>query len=109
MWGPKAKEDANEIPFSVFVSVRQQGTNSVFRYELTTGNPADLSPALAGDKDADDYYPGLFAYFDPDDDGTRAIAIDEARGNIYVANKDAGVVIFDTDGYKKVSPGCLAH
>lgn len=104
----KAWKNTQYASFSLFFSscflCIYQGTNSVFRYELTTGNPADIAPALADDKNADDYYPGLFAYFDPNDDGTRAIAIDEARGNIYVANKNEGVVIFDKDGYQKVSP-----
>ena len=87
-----------------YLYVSSQGSDTITRYYLTTGAPADISPALIasgkvspGDKDI----PGLFAVFDPKSDGVRGIVFEEKRRLLFVANKDEGVVVFDEDGYRK--------
>ena len=79
--------------------ISNQGTNAVLRFELTTGEPADVAPALISrDGRQHGHYPGLFAQFDPRSDGVRAIAVDHRRHLVYVADKDEGVAVFDEDG-----------
>lgn len=83
-----------------YLYVTNQGTNTVLRFQLTTGEPAEIAPAVFAENggDPEDYYPGLFHMFDPRSDGVRGIAID-ARGQVYVADKDEGVLILNKDGY----------
>jgi DNA-binding beta-propeller fold protein YncE len=84
-----------------YLYVTNQGTNAVLRFELTTGEAADIAPAVFAEDggDPEDYYPGLFHQFDPRDDGVRGIAIDVGRGHVYVADKEQGVLVLDGDGY----------
>jgi DNA-binding beta-propeller fold protein YncE len=84
-----------------YLYLTNQGTNTVLRFQLTTGEPADIAPAVFAEDggDPEDYYPGLFHQFDPRSDGVRGIAIDAGRGFVYVADKDEGVLVLNGDGY----------
>lgn len=86
-----------------YLYITNQGTNSVLRFQLTTGEPAPVAPAVYAEDGCDPEdswcYPGSFHQFDPRSDGVRGIAIDAGRGRVYVANKDEGVLVLDNDGY----------
>lgn len=71
------------------------------RFQLTTGEAADIAPAVFAEDggDVEDYPRGLFHQFDPRLDGVRGIAVDKGRGRVYVADKDEGVLVLDEDGY----------
>lgn len=84
-----------------YLYVSTQGSNSVYRYYLTTGEAAPVSPALAAKGVQDDDYPGLFVQFDQDKDGTRNVAWHPDQRLLFIANKDEGVVVFDEDGYEQ--------
>ncbi|EWM27244.1 Six-bladed beta-propeller TolB-like protein [Nannochloropsis gaditana] len=86
---------------SRFLYVSTQGTNAVYRFYLTTGESGPIAPALAAQGAKQDDFPGLFAQFDPESDGTRGITWHPGRKLLFVANKDIGVVALNEDGYVK--------
>lgn len=85
---------------SQYVYASVQDTNCVLRFYLSTGSPGPLPEAL--ERRADDYYPGTFAQFDTSRDGVRGLDIDGSRGQVFVANKDVGVMVYDTNGFERV-------
>jgi len=84
-----------------YLYVSTQGSNSVYRYFLTTGEAAPVSPALAEEGVKDEDYPGLFVQFDQKTDGTRNVAWHPEHKLLFIANKDEGVVVLDEDGYEQ--------
>jgi len=85
-----------------YLYVSNQGTNALLRFQLTTGEAAEIAPAVYAEdgEDVDDYYPGLFHQFDPRSDGVRGVAVDAGRGQVFVADKAQGVLVLDGDGYQ---------
>lgn len=84
-----------------YVYATVQDTNCVLRYYVSDGRPGPLPEALQ--RHASDYYDGTFAQFDTDRDGVRGVDVDVSRGQLFVANKDIGVVVFDLNGFERVS------
>eukprot|EP00922_Rhytidocystis_sp_ex-Travisia-forbesii_P008554 GHVS01012559.1.p1 GENE.GHVS01012559.1~~GHVS01012559.1.p1 ORF type:complete len:627 (+),score=123.46 GHVS01012559.1:67-1947(+) len=102
-----------------YIYVSAQGTSEVLRYQIDGPNggvPAPLSAVLKANQDKQEIHPGVFAMFrnitthtrnsgdddevgQNDEDEIRGICFDK-QGNLYVANKQKGVIVVNEGGQK---------